>query len=218
MIKIKLIGYFLLLLLASCGLPRHIKNKTKIVKAEYSADTIVIKDFVFCNYLVNSWGITMKKEFFMDEDSVFNIFRTSFSKLSLNHKFISQGKNHCDDHFRKDWENALDKEAEIKIKKVYDDNIKIQLIPVISFRSHHQSGLYYTSGGSVGGSRYSKFEAIFLTVYLIDNGSVIFRRTAAFQTSYPAYDIMEIHHVITQKDWDELVALVMKDYIERLRE
>jgi hypothetical protein len=217
MIKIKLIGYFLLFLLASCGLPRYLKNRTKIVKAEYSRDTLVIRDFVFCNYLTNSWGITLDKDFFMDEDNVFDIFKTSFSKLNLNHNFISQGKNHCDDYFRDDWRTAITTEAEVKINRMCGDDNKLLLIPVISFRSSHQSGMHFTSGGSVGGSRYTKYEAIFLTVYLVENGSVIFRRTAAFQTSYPAYDIMEIHHVITQKDWDELVALVMKDYMERIR-
>jgi len=211
--------FVLFWMVTSCASPKYVKNKKRFVKEAYTDESIIIEDYVFCNYMVNSWGIRLDKEFPMNEDSVFDIFKRSFSKLNSSHTYFAESMNQCDDEFRKDWRNAINTEAEVKLRGIARKEFNLQLIPVISFRSSHQSGMYFTSSGGVGGSRYLKRNDLFLTIYLLQSGTIVYRRTAVFLSDdYPAYDIMEIEHLLTQQDWDELVALVMKDYVDRLQE
>jgi hypothetical protein len=155
----------------------------------------------------------------MNEDSILSIFSTSLSKLGLNGVERIKGVNNCDDAFRDSWSYAMSSAAERKIINAHKGTPALELIPVISFRNSNESGMYFTSSGGVGGSRYQKKNSVFITVFLMQMGKLMYKQSAVFHSEfYSSYDKMEVQHLLTQKDWDELVALVMKDYVERIRE
>lgn len=98
-----IIIFAFILLSCGCALPRVTKNNRKVVLNEYPRDIMAVRDYVFCNYIVNSWGITLDEEFYMNQDSIFSIFMSSFSRLQIDAVYKEGGGNYCDNYFRKDW-------------------------------------------------------------------------------------------------------------------
>lgn len=217
----KLIGFIfsvLLLAMGSCAIPRYIKKREKIVQETYAGDSIVLKDFIFCTDVVNSWGTVQDWSHPMDGDSILNLFKASLSKLTTNIKFKEDPRNYCDSTFKRFWRKPFKEEAIAKIKALASSPDEIQLIPLIKMTHEYRSGLYFTSGGAVGGSRYLFQNNLYLVIYLIHNHQIVYCRSALFLGEYyPGYDKQKIMHTLKEQDWDELVALTMKDYLVRIQ-
>jgi hypothetical protein len=218
MFKYKLIGYILLVLLSSCGLPRYTKKSEKVIKGSYSMDSLRMSNYVFYHNVTNSWGVVQDFTHNFDQDSVLRILKGSLDRLPLNVKFDTVITNFMGDSFHVNWRRPFTKDIEQTIIFSTNNKNELQLVPLIKIESNYQSGMYFTSSGGVGGSRYVMREKIILIFYIIENNSIVYARSAlSLSPTYPAYDMRETMHLLTQKDWDELVALVMKDYVERIR-
>jgi len=208
-----------LTIVASCASPKHIKKKEKIIQEMYSSDTIVMQNYMFYHDVTNSWDKVQDWTHQLSGDSVVEIFKTSLSKLSLNIDYKKYSTNNVDSTFHQNWRKPFDHCLQEKIYSLAKDKSEIQLVPLIKITNNYQSGMYFTSSGAAGGSRYLMRGKVYLIIYLIKNNSIIYSRSGLFLSDlHPAYDMKEVMHTLTQQDWDELVALVMKDYLDRLED
>ena len=206
-------------LFSSCSSPRYIRKSEKLVKAVYSTDTIIIHNYYFYHNVTNSWGIVQEHLHSIDEDSIISIFKNSLNRVSLSMSFDKGVTNAIDNSFHGNWRKPFDDELVRKITSSIAQDNKLYLVPLIKLENNFQTGMYFTSSGSAGGSRYLMRGKLSLIIYIVKNNSILYCRSGLFLSDlYPSYDMRETIHTLTQKDWDELVALVMKDYIERLRE
>jgi hypothetical protein len=209
----------LLVLLSSCESPKYLRSNRKIVSEVYGVEKLKVKHYLFSNYMENSWGVILDQRFEMNNDSLFNIFKLSLLKLKLECDVLTEPINHWSGKHGKGWQESFAPDIEKFLISLSSENESFFIVPIIAFRNSSRSGMNFTSSGAAGGSRYLKRNDLFLTVAIVGNGKIQYRRTAVFLSDfYPAYEIEEIQHLLTQQDWDELVALVMKDYVERIRE
>jgi hypothetical protein len=200
-------------------MPRLMKRRESVLKNSYNQEIIHMERFVFYEDVINSWGKVQEWSHSMNGDSIFEIFDSSLQKLDLKLERSSVVKNNFESSFRKNWAKRFDKSIIEKVLLMAGRDEKLYLVPLIKITHSYESGMYSTSSGSVGGSRYLMQNNLYLIIYLIKGNSIVYARSGFFLDAfYPAYDVMDIQHTLTQKDWDELVALVMKDYIDRIRE
>ena len=204
---------------SSCANPRYMKKREVIVRESYFDDRIYINGFLFYDDVVNSWEIIQSWSHHMNADSVFGLFRASLCKLQKN-VIVEEGNlNIIDSSFHRNWTKRFDSEHTARIISLSKDKNRLQLVPLLKMTHGSRSGMYFASSGAVGGSRYLLRNDLDLIVYILRNDSIVYSRAAFFLgEEYPAYDLKDIQHTLTQQDWDELVALVMKDYVDRLQE
>jgi hypothetical protein len=216
--KVTCFSLIILLGISSCSMTRYMKKKDAVVRNYYSDDTLYIHGFVFYDNVINSWGVSQSWSPYMSEDSVFRIFKNSLLRVTTNTVVAEDNFNFIDSTFHGNWRKTFDSALERNILSQCNSGGRLQLVPLIKFTQSTRSGLYYTSSGAAGGSRYLIQNKLYLIIYLIEDNSIVYSRAAfCLGHSYPAYDITEVQHTLTQKDWDELVALVMKDYIDRVQ-
>jgi len=205
--------------IASCSNPRFINKKQVVYQDYYCEDSLVLKDFIYYDDVLNKWGNPIDWCHEMNGDSVFQVFLTSFNKLNLSVSTYEGCKNRFDDKFRREFEKPFEEELIANIKGLTKDSTQAFLIPMIKISNYNGNGMYFTGSGAVGGSRYLLQNILYLAVYVIKANEILYTRSAVFlDKSYPAYDVIEIEHTLSESDWDELVALVMKDYVDRLKE
>jgi len=202
-----------------CGNPRYKYAKQSRIESYYARDPIVIADFIFCNNIVGPWDRIKDLPYYMNEDSVLTIFERSLMKLNQPISLDKRGANLCTPTLRRRWLKKLDESSIHRIVQSAVDSNLVYLFPVITFTHGYIGGMHYTSSGGVGGSRYSMDNILNIDLIIIKKGKIVYQRSGVkLGSPYPGYEIMEIQHTLTQQDWDELVALVMKDYVDRLQE
>jgi hypothetical protein len=178
-----------------------------------------VEDFIYYDEVLNKWGRAEDWQHALNEDSIFNVFFSSLNNLNLSIANKSKSINGFDNRFKRDFKKSLDKNLLAEMKDRINDPQKTVLIPIIKLSNYIGSGMYFTGSGSVGGSRFLMQNILYLDIYIVKENEVLYNRSGVFfGRSYPAYDVMDIQHTLTEQDWDELVALVMKDYIDRIRE
>jgi hypothetical protein len=216
--KTTCLGCLILLLLSSCNMIRYYKKKEAVVKHDYSGDTLYVNGYVFYDDVRNSWGISQEWTPYVNEDSVFTKFEETIHGISDKVVFKESSLNLYDTTYHRNWGKRFPHDMLLKIKQLPQEKGKLNLIPLIKLTQAMRSGMYFTSSGSVGGSRYSVQNQLELVVYVIKDNSILYSRAGfCLGEPYPAYDVTDLQHTLTQKDWDELVALVMKDYLERAK-
>jgi len=217
--KVSYFGILFLMVLSSCDMIRYMKKRETIVDGSYSKDTLYINGYVFYDDVVNSWGISQSWSPYMNSDSVFTVFKTALFRIK-NNIVVKEGNfNFSDSTFHRNWGRRFDNDLLSRIISITQGQGKLHLVPLIKMTQAARSGMYFTSSGAAGGSRYLIQNQLELVIYLIKDNSIIYSRAAfCLGRSYPAYDLKEIQHTLTQQDWDELVALVMKDYVDRLQD
>lgn len=152
----------------------------------------------------------------MSEDSVFQIFKTALLKSTKDIMVIEGNENFHDTTFHRSWERRFKSDVMAKIKARSQEQGKPYLVPLLKMTQAVSSGMYFTSAGGVGGSRYLIQNQLELMVYVIKDGEIIYTRSGYFLGKpYEAYELTEVQHTLTQQNWDDLVALLMKDYLVR---
>lgn len=207
-----------LLLLAGCANPRFFQKREVVVQKEYAPEPLIIKDFVFYDDVVNAWGVSQKNSSQMNADSVFQIFRTSISKLDIPLSYDGDNRNKFDSSFHRNWMRPFNQEVINRVAEFNGESEKSFLVPLIKIRHSHRSGTFITSAGVMHGSPYLLRNTVYLVVYIIKSGTIVYSRSALFLgEEYESDYHIAIKHTLKQQDWDNLVALAMNDYITRIQ-
>lgn len=208
-----------LLILAGCQHLRLTHKRDHILNRAYAwSDTLYLNDFVLCNTLRNEWNLKKEQEFDtqVDLDSVYDIFKSSLKKIELPIK-ISNGENKCDSIFRSNWRMRVEDTKQHVHKAKNNELRSLQLIPVIHATNFYERP-YYIVGGVPGGGYYVRQTILRITIFILDGEEIIYLRSGAyFSESYRAYNKGNTRTNLTQEHWDNLVELVLRDYVKRLR-
>jgi hypothetical protein len=207
-----------LLLLAGCANPRFIQKREAVVQTEYTHEPLIIKDFVFYDDVENAWGASQNSSSQMNADSVFQIFKTSISNLDIPLCYDGENRNKFDSSFHRNWMRPFNQQVINRVIEFIEESDKSILVPLIKIRHSHRSGTYITSAGVMHGSPYLLQNTLYLVVYIIKSGTIVYSRSALLLGEEYSSDYhMTIKHTLKQQDWDKLVALAMNDYITRIQ-
>jgi hypothetical protein len=210
----------IIILFTGCKAYRFDYKRQHIVVPNYnSADTLLLSGYVLCNSLRNDNKLNSEVDFGegVNLDSVFDIFKTSISKLNLPIKFY-ENENRCDSSFRANWRMKIDEtNSNISRVKVIDTSNVIQIIPVVHLTNFYQKHIY-VSGGVFGGGHYIKQTILRVMIYVVKGDEIIYLKSAKyFGETYHSNNPKETRTNLEQEHWDKLVELVMRDYIKRLK-
>jgi hypothetical protein len=203
---------------ASCAVPAYIYRRHKVVQEVYREDTIVLGDNVFCSNIMGKWGYMRQLSLDVNEDSLFQVFQSSLSRLNLNLEFEKDYQNRCDSTFRFDRKAVFEDEALAHVLSLEGDKGKLRLIPVIHYSHSYKSGTYISGSGVMDDLGYAKQIILTLSIVIAKDNTILYRSTAiTIGEKHRSYDPLEIKHNLTTEDWDKLVALAMNDYITRIQ-
>jgi hypothetical protein len=163
----------------SCALPTYKFKRHKLIQGAYTGDTIVLGDYVFCSNIIGNWGYMRKLSLHVNEDSLFQVFRSSLSRLNLNLEFEKDYQNRCDSTFRFDRKAIFEDEALAHVLSLKGDKGKLQLIPVIHYSHSYNSGTYFTASGAMGDAGYEKRAMLCLSIIRAKGDDILYRRSAA---------------------------------------
>jgi hypothetical protein len=167
---------------------------------------------------MGKWGYMRQLSLDVNEDSLFQVFQSSLSRLNLNLEFEKDYQNRCDSTFRFDRKAVFEDEALAHVLSLKGDKGKLQLIPVIHYSHSYNSGTYFTASGAMGDAGYEKRAMLCLSIIRAKGDDILYRRyVATMGETHRSYDPLEIKHNLTTEDWDKLVALAMNDYITRIQ-
>lgn len=154
----------------------------------------------------------------LNEDSVFNIFSSSLSNLDLSITYNGTLDNIADKKFH---DNPYMKYKKIDINRILTmcNGKRDQLImfPIISYIN------FYSKPFSISGSsNIVTFEKIYntslsISIFLIKNEEIIYFKSMFIKESHYMNEEITEHYRFSKDRWDELVRLVMLDYMERLQ-
>ena len=206
-------------LISSCTNVRYYNKKHIVIEETYLNDTVHLNDFVLCKKIAGPFGVSPNWPILIDDDTLYKSFLASLFKLDLKLKVIHHGKNQCDNDFQRRWKSDRSVARITKIQSIERDSNTLQLVPIIYFEHQYHSSQYVTSSGMAGGEGYKKRNILTIQIYILNNSSIIYMRSVQASTeTYYDYDKEKIVDNSTQLLWDEMVALVMKDYLDRLQD
>jgi hypothetical protein len=208
-----------ILLFAGCSPYKYkVTNKrAQIVKNSYSsADTIVFQNFIFCS---NINTLFHNEALNINEDSLLNIFFTSVENSGIQFVYNDEGRNFCDEEFQS---NKLIKAKKIDKRKIFDiseSNSTLSAVPFVYINNRALSNRYFTSKGIPGGGGYLRDTFLNMTIYLVKNDEIVYHKSAWFGpvSSETATYNEDSPKKLEQEHWDNLVRLVMLDYINRVQ-
>jgi hypothetical protein len=217
-VRLLVVTYCFLLMATSCLTRIDTRQKRlQVRKGVYSVkDTIHISDAILCS--VYDKGMFGKLEDFpVNNDSVFNIFTSSLSKLALKIEVDERISFRCDSSF------FFNKH--LRISKI-NENTVLELankypsqVTMIPFIHLYTSDLLYMSatatGAPVGGWKRSHFVGV--VVYVVKENTIIYSRMFDFTGRKSEVFSNENKSTIQQKHWDKLIERVMRDYIKRMK-
>ena len=180
-------------------------------------DTMYLSDFIFYN-LQDLGGLNNYREIYLNEDSLFSLFKISINKLDLPLIIADENKNLKTTDCIK---NPL-----LKYKKIKKDSLfsianknlnKLSLVPIIYL--NYTSRTHITISGADPYPHYLCFLNIALFV-ISDNKVIYFKNmyhVEIVDAEYHPYKFEDFHIPIPQEHWDGLVREVMREYIERMK-
>ena len=218
-LRARLLFLSVLMIVSGCQHLRLTQKRDHVLKRAYDwSDTLHLSDFVLCNTLRNEWNLKKEQEFDkeIDLDSVLMVFQSALMKLNLPLE-ISNGENSCGSAFRENWRMKIPENNQ-NIHGISErEKGRLQIIPVIHLNSGYKRHRYI-AGGLPGGGYFIKRTILWLTIYVLDGDDIVFLRAGAyFGETYYTYNKGDTRTNLTQEHWDDLVELVMRDYVARLR-
>ena len=237
MIKFRQITYLFVLfsILSGCNKYSYHNRIHRVVNKKYEQDTLRISKHILCIGLYkisfSFWEIGQshklddKSDFqtFFDTDSLYNAFKNSMEKVNKTTPVQyanSDAINYCDDNFL---EKKKLKFRHFDIDRILDiigdTKGETVLFPAIFIENNYrnESSGRIGSGVSVDAGYYIKSLSLKIMILIVKDNEIIYLRTGLYVSDkYYTYDKRNKTMLLEQENWDNLVKLVMKDYIKRL--
>ncbi len=219
----RVILFFLVVagLFFGCSSHQEMSNLRKITISNYSKkDTLHLRDYIFCY----STGYEDDQGFMYsprnrmsatNEDSIFNIFETSISKLELPLVILAKNQNRCDKSFHRNYPVRIWRMDKERILEIADSTgSSTVLVPFIRImqRTHVR-----IQGDPATSAVINKVSFVNLVVLVLKNDQIIYRRSFRYPFGHHVESRSDPYPPIEQIHWDNLVRLAMEDYINRLK-
>jgi len=199
------------------------RSKNEIIKDKYFRnDTVYVKNIILCNNLGfrKLWMDDIKVQSEVS-DSIFNFFLNSIKQQDMPVLILSNIENHCDtilDFIFPFKTEKIDTKRIKNIAGIMDNENAIILLPIIHIDNVTQRAVMVSSRGIPDGGYFMRDIFLKIAIYLIKNNEIIYLKSARYgpvSSETATYD-EEPPKKLEQKHWDNLVRLVMNDYIRRL--
>lgn len=221
MMKFTLLFFAISSISFGCNSYREMSKLRNITQSNYSKkDTLHLKDYIFCY----SKGYEDDEGFMYsprnrisatNEDSVFNIFKTSIARLELPIVELSENQNRCDNSFHSNYPVRIHKIDEEQIQLIADiDESCTVLVPFIRImqRTHVR-----IQGDPATNAVINKVSFLNLIIMILKNNQIVYRRSFQYSFGKHVEDRSDPYHPIEQIHWDNIVRLAMEDYMERMK-
>lgn len=200
----------------SCNTVQSYRSETKHFHFEEfynSSDSLLLADYIIYGISENQ-NFRLKIE--LNDDSLFNILKSSLSKQQLNINYEDENHNYSNLSFFSDEYLTLKKiNKSILFKSASDYPDKKLIFPVLLKYYKHRTN--FDASVTV----YPRFYCqITLAVFVVQNCEVLYykqvRHEEIVNKEYHPFEFEDFHIPISQQDWDDMIKEVMKEYIERL--
>jgi hypothetical protein len=222
--------YFLCIVLLLIGLqacsPRLDSKKQHISKKQYSKDSLAIVDYGLCISLIgypNTMSLKGRQydqsEFSIhfDHDSIFVHFLNALSMLDIPISKENQQNSFCDSGLYRNYNMDIRK-IDFNQIKANNKNKGLTLVPILYLNSSHEKAMHFSLSGGASGGQYLKQTVLTIVIVILDGEEIIYLSSGKyFGKSYDSWNEKDPNANMTQMHWDKLVAMVMKDYLKRVK-
>jgi len=176
-----------------------------------------LSDYILYNLQILG-GLNNYSEIYLNEDSLFSLFKISINKLDLPLIIADENKNLKTPDFIN---NPL-----LKYKKINKNSLfsiannnpnKLSIIPIL--RQNFTTSTHKTTSGADPYPHY--LCSLNIALFVISDNKVIYFKNIFHMESvyaeYHPYKFEDFHIPIPQEHWDGLVREVMREYVERMK-
>lgn len=216
--KIKFI-LIILITIYSCESLRHEQKRFHVTNASHPSDTLYVSNYALCSAMRGDiYGRERNQIGTVNLDSILNVFYQSLESINTPINIDKNGQNLCYSYLH---DNPMLKVERINlefIKKTVDKKDKPVLFPIIYYDLRFQINATIGAAGIVSGDDdyFIRSDLRFMAIVFY-NDEIIYLKSASKVGQVERHaELVEPKKSTTREDWDDLVKLVMDDYINRL--